>query len=234
MPKIRSLRVLGFVGALTVSAALVATTAATTGAYFSDSKDGSFTATAGHLKLNLAAGTTMNMNFDGLMPGTDQVKKISYTVDVSSGGADIWLVFPNANVDPSPYQAFTGPKSNVEGGGLGRYGHFAVANNGHIAFQSYNLQLPADPASNKICTYDQWGDGGSAVQATSPTDTPEECGVPNMIRLATGVTTGGEVEITFGLTGRQTQQDQQEFGGAAVPFQIVATQPNIKPGQANF
>jgi hypothetical protein len=55
-----------------------------------------------------------------------------------------------------------------------------------------------------------------------------------MIRLATGVTTGGEVEITFGLTGRQTQQDQQEFGGAAVPFQIVATQPNIKPGQANF
>lgn len=233
MRKSRALRVTGFVGALCASAALVGTTVATTGAYFTDSKDGSFTATSGHLKLNLAAGSTMNMNFDGLMPGTDQTKKISYTVDVSSGGADIWLVFPDT-ADPSPYQAFTGPKSNSEGGGLGRYGHFAVADNGHIAFQSYNLQLPADPSANTICTYDEWGNGGSAVKATSPSDTPEECGVPNMIRLAKDVKTGGEVEITFGLTGKQVDQDQREFGGAAVPFQIVATQPDIKPGQPNF
>jgi len=226
----------GFVAALGASGALIASATGATGAYFTDSHDGTIQAVSGHLKLNVSGDTSLN--FTGLMPGEDQTATVSYHTDLSSGTEDVWLVFP----DNKAYEQFTGAKNNGlwPDGGLGRYGHFAVSDsNGGLAFQSYNLQnRPAgDTSTTDFCSVNaDTGRGGSAQQATSATDTPPYCGVPNAILLASnlGNATDGNITFTFGLTGRQTQQNQAEFLPAALQYQLVATQHGVKPGAPNF
>jgi hypothetical protein len=232
------------VGALTASAALVATTAATTGAYFSDSKDGSFTATAGHLTLDLNHPTQTTMNFTDLWPGTNQDKTVDYKIDASSDGVDLWLTFdPNSK----RYQQLTGGKASplVPDGGMGRYGYFAVSDS-HVgqAFQSGNLSFANgnnDPTTNG-CSTGTDGRGGSGAVATpipGRTDltdphnwtTPPYCGIPAQILLASDLTKNdsGTVTLTFGLGAIQSQQNQAEFSGGSVPFKLVATQHGQRP-----
>ncbi|HXR40889.1 MAG TPA: hypothetical protein VN738_00700 [Acidothermaceae bacterium] len=221
----------GFVAALGASGALIASATGATGAYFTDSHDGTLQAVSGHLKLNVSDTT---LNFTGLMPAEDQTKEITYNTD-ANGNEDVWLVFP----DNEAYEQFTGAKGNAlwPDGGLGRYGHFAVSDsNGGLAFQSYNLQNTPTGVTGQSCTVDGNGRGGSAQQATSASDTPPYCGVPNAILLASNLVNGssGTITVTFGLTGRQTTQNQTEFSPAAVSFQIVGTQHGVRPDAANF
>jgi hypothetical protein len=225
MGKGKALRLGGFAVALTASAALVASATGATGAYFTDSHSGSVTATSGHLTLNV---TDPNLNFAGLVPGVDKTLNVDYNTD-SSVNEDIWLVF--SATDPG-YQAWTGPKSNAFGGGLGRFGHFAVANNNSVDFQSYNLQLLDPAVPNPVCPVDANGDGGSSQQSSSVSDTPPLCGVPQAILLAQNVASGvnGQIEMTFGLTGRAKGQNASV---ASVPFTIVATQHGISPDAPN-
>jgi hypothetical protein len=227
----------GFIAALGASGALIASATGATGAYFTDSHNGTIQAVSGHLKLNITGGST-TLNFTGLMPGEDQTANISYHTDLSGGTEDVWLVFP----DNQAYEQFTGASGNAlwSDGGLGRYGHFAVSDsNGGLAFQSYNLKnRPAgDTSTTDSCTVNaDTGRGGSDQQAKSVADTPPYCGVPNAILLASnlGNATDGTITFTFGLTGRQTQQNQAEFLPAAVQYQIVGTQHGVRPDAANF
>lgn len=225
----------GFIAALGASGALIASATGATGAYFSDSTPGTISAASGHLNLDVTGGST-TLNFSGLMPGEDQTRQITYSTNVSSGAEDVWLYFP----DNVAYGQFTGAK-NAEwaDGGLGRYGHFAVSDsNGGTAFESYNLQnRPADDTSTTdFCYVDGNGRGGSSVKATSETDTPPYCGVPHYILLASNLGSGatGTITITFGLTGKQTQQNQTEFSPDPVQYQIVGTQHGIRPDAGNF
>lgn len=227
MQKAVLLKLGGFVTALCATGALVAATVPATGAYFSDSKDGSISATSGHLSLAIDPHTTTALNFANLMPGVNQTKSINYQVTASGGNVDVWLTFDKSG---APYAAFTGGKNSPAwaAGGLGRYGFFSVADShGGTAFTSGNLAF-ADGTNAYLghgdeCTVDANGRGGSATIFTGGTY-PPYCGVPSKILLASNIPSGttGTVAVTFGLNGvLQTQQGQYE---GTVPFHLVATQ----------
>lgn len=253
MRKSRTLRLVGFVGALTASAALVATTAATTGAYFSDSKTGTVTANSGHLTLKVGADAQLNMNFPDLWPGETKDQHVDYTIDSSHDGVDLWLVF-----DPTSegFQALTGGSDSPlwNDGGMGRYGYFKVSDtNGGRAFRSGNLKYPAYTGTagsnnqypaNGSCDVDPLtGRGGSDWIADESnqgnTNTTTYCGIPTEIRLASdlGKSATGTFTMTFGLDGyMQTEQNQLEPGGTTtagsaptVDYKLVATQHGQRP-----
>lgn len=242
MSKGKAWRLGGFVAALAASAGLVAAASGATGAYFTDVHPGSLSANSGHLKLNItsvsggadASGTDgLVLNFKDLYPTDYRTEEINYATDSSIGNEDIWLVFPGGVSGASALQSnifamFTGPKSSYNGGGLGRFGHFAVADShSGTVFSSFNLSsgYSSDCVPN--------ADGHAIAPMGSATDNTgaQPCAVPAMIKLASNLSTGatGTVSLTFGLTQRQTQQNQQEFGGYGVDFQIVATQPGVTP-----
>ena len=89
MQKAVLLKLGGFVTALCATGALVAATVPATGAYFSDSKAGSISATSGHLSLAIDPHTTTALNFANLMPGVNQTKSINYQVTASGGNVDV-------------------------------------------------------------------------------------------------------------------------------------------------
>lgn len=231
----RAWRVGGFLAALGASAALIASASGATGAWFTDSHSGNLAGSTGHLRLNVSDTT---LNFNGLVPGQSQTKQITYSVDVSNGTEDVWLVFPTATADQAQrYGQFTGAKNDAAwaDGGLGRYGHFAVSDTAFgQAFRSHNLQNQPGGATDESCGIDANGRGGSDQQATSSSDTPPYCGVPKAILLAWNLadSTTGTIEVTFGVTGRWTVQNADPV--VNVPFQIVATQHGVRPDAANF
>ena len=224
----------GFIAALGASGALIASATGATGAYFTDSHSGTIKGSTGHLKLDITSGST-NLNFTDLVPTQYQQQKIGYKVDSSAGAnEDIWLVF-----DPTSqgYIDFTGDDKQLNSGngtgGLGRYGHFAVANNNVTKFTSYNLANLAPGASDATCPVDaSTGDGGSNQQPTKATPRPPLCGVPAAIKLASNLSNGstGEVEITFGVTGYWSAQYAPAVN---VGYKIVATQAGVQPDATN-
>ena len=217
----------GFIGTVAAGAALVAAAAGGTGAYFTDSKPGTISATTGQLKLNT---TDTNLSFKDLVPGTSKTNRIEYNV-ATTGPSDVWLVFDPAD---AAYLKFTGAKGNPSypDGGMGRFGHFAVSNDsGGPLFQSYNLAHVASGG----CAVDGNGRGGSNQQSTSREieGAPLQCGVPSAILIASNLTNGqgGTVHLTFGVTGRWTGQNATL---TPVPFNLVATQAGHRPDAANF
>jgi hypothetical protein len=226
--KSKALRLAGFVGALCVSGTLLGTSISGTGAYFTDSHDGSIASNSGHLQLNNVGPTALN--FADLMPGTDKSADIPYTVDVSSGKVDVWMVF---DTNSSGYGHFSGTKGHdyqgYTDGGMGRYGHFQVGNGGDVAFRSHNLQMPdSGPNCSDGTVPGANGRGGSDAQSA----TNQECGVPGAILLASGLdnTATGNVHVVFGLSGKQTQQNQTEW---TVGYKLVATQAGHAPNDPN-
>ncbi|TWP38995.1 hypothetical protein [Leekyejoonella antrihumi] len=233
----KSFRLAGFVGAVGLSAVLVAAASSGTGAYFTDSSSNTIHGTSGSLALSSAAPS---INFAGLNPGVDQSQVVPFGVKASSTtNADIWMVF-----DPTTagYGEFTGSNGvsygGYTGGGLGGYGHFEVAGPAGT-FNSYNLQLPTAAAvsggynssgAHNTCTVNANGLGGSSVQHTVGAGNDiAECGVPEAILLASNMAPGAtsSATVTFGLTGKQTQQNQANDPN--VGYKIVATQPGISP-----
>lgn len=239
MKKGKVARLAGFVGALGVSAVLVTTAVQGTGAYFSDSVNGSIASSSGHLTLTTSGAT--NLNYANLMPGSPVAKSFNYKVSVSSGGVDVWMVF-----DPTTwgYQAFTGASDATDsplapGGGLGRYGYFQVTDsNGGPAFRTGNLSFAAGSGNKPQsgdCSTDANGRGGSDWIATKENggQATQYCGVPAAILLASnlGNTDTGTVTVTFGLNGyMQYNQNQTE---PTVGFKIVATQNGVRPEAGN-
>jgi hypothetical protein len=227
------LKVTGFVGTLGAGAALVASAATGTGAWFTDSEAGSISANSGHLNVTLTGGER-NMNFADLMPGDYQHKTVSYQVNQSSGKSDVWLTFDKTL---PAVGAFTGEKGGSwADGGLGRYGHFLVKDGaGHVIFQSNNLAHPANPTDPAQCYVDPTnGHGGSSAKPGSAAETIPYCGVPYAIKLASNLNDGNTSSFTveFGFTGRQVAQGQSLAG--TVPFNVVATQAGHGPTDANF
>ena len=242
MSKGKFWRLGGFAAALAASAGLVAAASGTTGAYFTDTHPGSFAANSGHLKLiitSVSGGVTASgpdslvLNFKDLYPTDYRTEKINYKTDSSIGNEDLWLVFPGAYGTASQeqqdvFQMFTGPSSSYNGGGLGRFGHFAVSDShSGLDFSSYNLSS----GYSSDCTPTAEGHASAAMGSATDNTGATPCAVPGMIKLASNLANGatGTVSLTFGLTQRQTQQDQTEFKGHGVDFQIVATQPGVTP-----
>ena len=231
MRKSKAVRVVGFVGALGASAALVGFAATGTGAYFTDIHNGSINASTGSVHLNVSPGDGV-LTFADLLPGEDKTQTITYTA-AGTGAEDVWLVFPttpSGNTNPS--EAFTGnPGDGGTGpggaGGLGRYGHFGL-NSAAGTFDSYNLNNPANPADPARCWIDVNGHGGSSAQISAPGDILPYCAPANAILLQSGLTYGqtGSADLIFGFTKKLKTQGG---GGLSVAYKVVATQAGIRP-----
>ena len=236
MRKSKALRVGGFVGALATSAALVGFAASGTGAYFTDAHNGAINASTGHVKLDVSPADGQ-LNFTNLLPGEYQTQQINYTAH-GTGAEDVWLVFPTTASDGSnPSEAFTGSGGDAAGGGLGRYGHFAVTSNAGD-FTSYNLQNPGTtfPHTGSSCSIDANGHGGSDQQAASRTDPTliPFCAPANAILLDSNLPdgAGGTATLTFGYTPL-LRSGQDAPNAKVVSYQIVATQHGIRPDDPN-
>ena len=208
-------------GAVGVAAvALIAASSSVTGAYFTDSKDGSINASTGVVQVNPTSSLTLN--FTNLLPGEFQTNRVTYTA-AGSGGEDIWLVFNDVanNVNFLSGASQPGPAP------LGGFGHFAL-NSAAGSFSSWNL---ASGASQ--CVTDGNGHGGSDVEGTKANPVPY-CPVPKAIMLSNNLKYGdtGYADITFGFTKRLTAP-QGSTPGDIAPYKIVATQHGILPGDAN-
>jgi hypothetical protein len=228
MFKNKTARIAAFVGAIGASAALIGTAATTTGAYFTDSENGTIAGKTGSLVVDKRSD--YSLNFNDLVPGEYQDKDVKYAT-AGSTNEDIWLKFPAG----PEYGAFTGAANGSDGfpsGGMGRYGHFAVKNNaGNTLFSSYNLTNVSQGTSG--CADNEGHGFGPA--STSASDTPPNCGVPRYILVESNVPSGTDAKLTltFGVTGRATGQNANQ-PAAAVPFQVVATQHGVRPDASNF
>jgi hypothetical protein len=227
MPRARTVRLAGFVGALCASAALVGFSVTGTGAYFTDSHNGSINASTGRIEVDVTPASG-DLNFTNLLPGEYQKQTITYYAHPIGGKEDIWLVFPNAG---HAGDAFA---STPQGGQtpLGRYGHLQVASSAGANFVSSNLSLSpnggyADPGS---CSIDANGDGGSATTADSTASVVPYCAPAGAILLQTGMSEGdtGTTDITFGFT-KILKSGQNGPLGAVESYKIVATQQGVRP-----
>jgi len=237
MRKAKALRVAGFVGALCASAALVGTSVAGTGAYFTDSHNGQINASTGKIAVSITPANG-RLDFTELLPGDYKTNTIDYTANPLGGTEDIWLVFPTDDGSGSnPSEAFTGTPDDTVGGGLGRYGHFALASSGGATFTSYNLNNPGTTAGHTgpSCGVDGNGWGGSNAQPSGPHDTSVAfCAPANAILLQSNMAAGasGHVNLTFGFTPLLTSQTQYAALTKIVSYKIVATQHGVRPDNA--
>jgi hypothetical protein len=217
MARSRKLLTVGALGAAVV--ALVASTSVT-GAYFTDSKDGSIKASTGLVQVNPTS--SLNLDFTKLLPGKFDTQTVTYTAN-GSGIEDIWLVFTDVAVEAN----FLSGAPRLGPAPLGGFGHFALKSNAG-SFSSWNLASGASP-----CTTDDNGHGGSDVEGTKANPVPY-CPVPKAILLSNNLRAGdtGYADITFGFTKRLVLGQNSPLGEIA-PYKIVATQDGILPSDLN-
>lgn len=232
----KAARLAGFVGALCASGALVGLTVSSTGAYFTDSKTGNINASTGHINVAISPADGQ-LNFTDLLPGDYQTTRVTYTAHPKGGSEDIWLVFPTTSQnDVNPSEAFTGMPDDAAGGGLGRYGHFAVSSTGGASFTSYNLANPGTTSGHTgpLCYRDANGWGGSNTQAATKADIIDFCAPSNAILLQSGMNAGdaGYADMTFGYTPL-LRGPQDAPLSHVVSYEIVATQHGVRPDNAN-
>lgn len=233
MNKSKSIRLAGFVGALCVSGALIGVAVSGTGAYFTDSHSGEIDAGTGHVRVAVDPADG-KLNFADLLPGEYKTQTINYQAQ-GTGAEDIWLVFPTtSSTGANPSEAFTGAPDDGAGGGLGRYGHFAIASTDGAHFTSYNLSANRANDSSAPCPTNANGWGGSNQQAASTSDLLPYCAAPHAILLASNKTNGqgGSATLTFGFTPLLTGP-QDAPTNKLVDFQIVATQHGVRPDDPN-
>ena len=227
MIRSRGARITGFAVAVGATAALIAFGVSSTGAYFTDSHDGSINATTGKVQVSV---DNVTLNFHGLLPDQFQTKTINY-VGRGSGPEDLWLVMPAGSA-----YALNGVAGGTGGhSALGRYGHFAVAGPEGTYFTSFNLATHGTGVHDgPSCGVDGNGHGGSSAEATDKTDFIDFCPVPSAILLHSGLNYGdtGWATITFGYT-RLLKGPQDTNVGVVAPFKIVATQAGILPSDPN-
>jgi hypothetical protein len=237
--KSSAIRLAGFVGALCASGALIGTAVSGTGAYFTDAHSGSINATTGDVKVNTS---DLSLNFNGLLPGNYKTQDIGYQATGTSA-EDIWLVFPT---DGSA-EAFTGKPDDTAGGGLGRYGHFALTSTGGASFVSNNLSNPGTTTGHTgpLCGRDANGWGGSSALASSKSDIIDFCAPSNAILLQSNMNPGdsGHATLEFGFTqlltngrnsvGNLDNHNEDATIAPLVKYSIVATQHGVRPDDPN-
>ena len=233
MSKKTIVKVAGFAVAAAATVGLVGFAANSTGAYFTDSHSGAIKASTGHVKVAISPADGQ-LSFTNLLPGEFQDRSINYQAQ-GTGAEDIWLVLPT-NGDA---EALIGNPHDAHGGGLGRYGHFAVTSTNGASFTSFNLSNPDPGDTSTPCTIDANGEGGSTQQATSTNNADPGSYVPycaphTAILLASGLTNGqsGTATITFGFT-KVLKNGQDAPLNQVAAFKIVATQAGINPSDVN-
>ena len=217
---LNSLKVKG--AAIAVSVALLGGTAwlaaGATGAYFSDTHGGTISGTVGSVRVTPyggsgAAGT--DLAFSNLLPGVPQTVTENYQ-NTGADAEDVYIVFNNATALSSLNN-------------LGTYGEVHLSANGTPLFDSANLNdrvSTCGPLSPSGC----WPLAGQYLIASN---------------LPSGA--AGTVSFTFNYASKLKSQgpgvwnsypvagqntvNAADGGGSGLPYQIVATQVGVTPGQ---
>ena len=113
MKKNKTARIAAFIGTVGASAALIGMAATNTGAYFTDSEDGTLSGNAGHLTVDKRSN--YSLSFENLVPGEYKSRDVNYHT-AGDTNEDIWLAFP----DGEAYAKFSGAKNGTI---LRRWGH---------------------------------------------------------------------------------------------------------------
>jgi hypothetical protein len=203
------LKVTGFIGTLGASAALVATAATGTGAYFSDSASGTISGTMGSIKIQAGDGgpAATTINFTKMLPGEAQSQTVSFT-NTGQNVQDVWVVFDPAALGDHDHSTDTGKIND-----RGTYGEIHVKSGNTAVFDSANLN--DDPNS---CA------PGTGNPACNP--------LPEMIKLRDSLTPGGAGSFTFSYTPGAKYQNNQGLPEVNLPYKLVATQHGVSPDNA--
>ncbi|MEO7006711.1 MAG: hypothetical protein ABI065_06730 [Terrimesophilobacter sp.] len=198
-------RGLAFVATLALLGGTVWIAAGTTGAYFSDTHDGTISGTVGSIQVHTTGiggtGTDgMNLSFEKLLPGTPQTVSVDYS-NTGNSPEDVWVVFPNSDALAALND-------------LGTFGEFGLSSStgGHI-FYSHNLRDDRNHSCGELKASGCWP-------------------LTKQYRVASAVqqSASGSVTFTFGIGADANDQKKFAAGaGLALPYQIVATQVGIKP-----
>lgn len=191
-----------------------------TGAFFSDSHDGSITGTIGSIQITPSGGSgaeNMNFNFANMLPGEPQTATLTYE-NTGSNPEDVWVTFPNATA--------LSALNN-----LGTYGEIHVVSNGVERFASANLN-----------------DRASTCGAFTPSGCwPLKDKIKLASNVAPGGR--GQVKVTFAYADKlkgqppagttayfnaypvsgQTTTNAADGTGNGLPYQLVATQVGQQP-----
>jgi hypothetical protein len=212
---------------LAALAALVIAATGMTGAYFSDTHQGTITGNLGSIKVNPSGGTGADgtdFTFANMLPGVPETATVQFE-NTGLNAEDVWLVFDNATA--------LSALNN-----LGTYGEVHVSN-GHALFDSANLN-DRTPTCGAFSPSGCWPLPSRIKVASS---------------VAPG--SGGYVKFTFNYAGKlsnpaaegapfnaypvpagvwsPTNPDGQytvnaaDGTGAGLPYQIVATQEGQTP-----
>lgn len=223
MPKHFKVKALSIAASIAMLGGTAFLASGATGAYFSDTHSGAISGTIGNIHVTPfggsgADGTTLA--FTNLLPGAAQTVKLSYK-NTGSDPQDVYIVFNNATA--------LSALNN-----LGRFGEAHLFANGNALFDSANLK-----------------DSANSCGAFSPAGCWP---LKKQYLLASNVPAGatGDVSFSFNYTGKlkgqapagaaaaiwntypvpdgQTTVNDADGTGAGLPYQIVATQHGITPG----
>lgn len=211
--------------ALLGGAAFVAS--GSTGAYFSDTKAGTISGTIGSIKVEASGGigNGADFAFANMLPAVSQTVKVNYK-NTGANVQDVWIVFNNATALSSLND-------------LGSYGEVHLKANSKALFDSNNL-----------------ADNPARCGAFSPSGCWP---LAKQYKVASNVVPGGTGSVSFSfnyskklesgeggswngypvMKGQysasnlkgQTTVNEGDGAGYGLPYQIVATQHDIEPGQ---
>lgn len=214
---------------LVMTGGLVAAATGATGAYFSDTVNGSVTGTIGSIQITPTNGAaSMALAFTNLLPGTPQTVSVAYT-NTGTSAEDVYVVFP----DDIALSALNN---------LGRYGTVHLTSSGAGAvgdvFDSNNLNdnvTSCGPFSQAGC----WPVPNQVLVASNLAPGSAGTFVFSFMYASAlsnqGPNPGTGVWNTFPVSGQTytaNSDPSQATSGSGLPYEIVATQPGITPGAA--
>ena len=218
------IKIFGLLVALAVVGGLVVFAAHATGAYFSDTQYGNITGTIGSIHVSLAGSSSSSgsgtqaspyvFSWPNMLPGVPYTQTIDCQNTSAANSEDFWMVFPNATA--------LSALNN-----LGNYGAVEIRVDGTMVYSNNNLNdkpnngtsgLPAEvllasnvgPTASHVVTFSfEYASYMSTQGAAGQTVNFNTYPVPGQVTVVSGDGTG-----------------------SGLPFQIVATEPNIQPGVA--
>ena len=217
MRRFRTVRVALWATTLVAMAGLVVAATGATGAYFTDTHQGTISGNIGSIKVTPSGGSgadNMDFAFSNMLPGEPQTATVHFQ-NTGANSEDVWLVFNNATA--------LSALNN-----LGTYGEVHVSN-GNALFDSANLN-----------------DNSGSCGAFSPAGCwplPSQIKVASNL----GPTASGHASFTFDYAGKlknpaaegapfniypipgQFTVNAADGTGAGLPYEIVATQVGQTP-----
>ena len=212
---LKNRKVIALAGSITVAGGLIASASGATGAFFSDTKNGTITGTLGTVKVQTSGGSGtdgLDFAFSNLMPGVAQTANVHYK-NTGVGNQDIYLVFPNATALSALNE-------------LGAFGEVHIGSNGTEIFADANLN---DKPNNNTVGVPRQIRVGSNLAPGAEGDATFSFNYAS--KLGTGShSSGGGVFNTYPAPdGLQTTTVPADGHGSGLPYQIVAVQVGQTP-----